>query len=318
MPLPFVTIGVPVYKGQDYLAETLKSIQSQSYKNLNVLISLDGPNPRCEEICHPFLKDSRFQLIVQPKQLGWVKHINWLMSQAKTPFWYCHPQDDLVSSEYVQVLLSAAEKMPNTAVTYCDIKTFGNKKRKIIRPSVLGNPVVRQLQILLFHQAAVAFRGLTRVEALRNVDNIQANEVDSYSSDTVWLAALARWGNLQRIPKVMYYKRYHSNNEHIKWTTWPKEKIIKAWTIHCLDMLEQAMLVEANYLEKELFWWATTIRLYSKSFGFFSIANFTSSDRIKLFEDFLYYARSRRNIEIPNRLNKLESFVHKIKEVTQN
>src|SRR5688572_6728378 len=312
MSSPFVTIGVPVYKGQEFLVETLSSIQAQTYKNINVIISLDGPDPVCEELCQPFLKDSRFHLVVQPKQLGWVKHINWLMSQVKTPYWYCHPQDDLVTPDYVQVLLSAAEKMPKAAVVYCDIKTFGDKERKITRPSVTGSPVIRQLQLLLIHQAAVAFRGLTRIEALHNAKEFRANEVDNYSSDTVWLAGMARWGNLQRIPKVMYYKRYHSNNEHTKWATWPKEKITKAWVIHCVDMLEQAMLVEANYFEKELIWLATIIRLYNKSFGYFSIAKFTFVDRIKLFEDLLYYASSRGNISIPNRLKKLESFIHRI------
>ena len=48
MAQALVTIGVPVYHGDAFLEETLSSIQGQTYPNLDVIISLDGPDSACE------------------------------------------------------------------------------------------------------------------------------------------------------------------------------------------------------------------------------------------------------------------------------
>ena len=129
---------------------------------------------------------------------------------------------------------------------------------------------------------------------------------------------MARWGNLQRIPKEMYYKRYHLRNEHTKWTIWTKEKITKAWMLHCVDMLEQAMFIEANQIQKELLWLAAIKRLNTRYFGYSSIASSTISERLNLFEAFLHHIKSRESIEIPNRLLKLKDFIYKINGAGSN
>lgn len=71
-----VTIGVPIYHDKLFLEESLDSIQRQSYPELEVIMSVDGPDPECEEICRKFLNDFRFRLVVQPSDLvGWTTRI---------------------------------------------------------------------------------------------------------------------------------------------------------------------------------------------------------------------------------------------------
>jgi len=117
---PRVTIGVPVYRGELYLAEALRAIQAQTYRDFRVLISMDGADPVCEKICEEFLKDSRFELTVQPQRLGWVGNLNWLLTQVTTDFWYFHQQDDLTEPEYLEVLFENACENPGAALVYCD------------------------------------------------------------------------------------------------------------------------------------------------------------------------------------------------------
>jgi len=116
--MPYMTIGVPVYQGEAFIEETLRSIQDQTHRNIEVIISLDGPQPASEQRCQPFLKDSRFRIVVQPERLGWVGNINWLMAQAETPYWYCNAQDDLVDRCYVETLLWHTQQMPAAAVVF--------------------------------------------------------------------------------------------------------------------------------------------------------------------------------------------------------
>src|SRR5687768_14831997 len=236
-----VTIGVPVYRGELFLAETLGSIQHQTHREFEVILSLDGPQPEAEEICQSFLRDSRFRLVTQPERLGWVRNIDWLMAQVTAPYWCCQPQDDLLDRRYLEVLLAHARSAPQAAVVYCDIEAFGALSVKLTQPSVTGSAVERQLALIRDHLAAVAFRGLTRVEALRLAGGMPRNEVESFACDTVWMAAMARWGELRRVPVELYRKRYHAANEHARWSRWPVAQRARAWALHCAAMLEQAL-----------------------------------------------------------------------------
>jgi hypothetical protein len=294
-----VTIGVPVYRGEHFLEETLRCIQNQTHRDIEVIISLDGPDPASEQICQPFLKDERFHLVVQPKNLGWVGNINWLMSRVESPYWCLQQQDDLIDPRYLEVLLTYARSAPEAAVVYSDIEAFGLQSWKFAQPSVTGPASARQLALLYAHHAAVPFRGLTRVEALRLAGGIRTNEMENFSADTTWMAAIARGGELRRVPVAMYRKRYHPDNVHMKWWAWPLEKRAQAWIVHCADMLEQAMLVDATPQERRLLWLAAVARLGPTWMS----AHLPVADiEVPLLDGFLTYVKERRNIDIPSLL----------------
>jgi hypothetical protein len=66
-----VTIGVPVYRGERWLEETLQSSSSRATAILTSSCRSTVQIQVCEAICERFLTDSRFRLVVQPVRLGW-------------------------------------------------------------------------------------------------------------------------------------------------------------------------------------------------------------------------------------------------------
>src|SRR5574340_1352967 len=206
---PYITVGVPVYRGESVIQESLRSIQQQTHKSIEVIISLDGPQPEAERLCQPFLKDPRFRLVIQPERLGWVGNSNFLMAQVETAYWWWHPQDDWVDPGYLEALLDHAERSPAAAIVYCDMLNFDLTDDVWIQPSATGDAIARQLTLLDDQLFAVAFHGLTRLEALRCTGGLRANEVGTFAVDTTWMAAAARWGELQRVPLQLYHKRVH-------------------------------------------------------------------------------------------------------------
>ena len=77
--LPLVSCIMPTANRRQFVPRAIRYFQAQTYPNLQVLIGLDGPDAACERIVSRFLTDSRFQLVVQPKRLGWFGNLNWLM-----------------------------------------------------------------------------------------------------------------------------------------------------------------------------------------------------------------------------------------------
>jgi len=293
-----VTVGLPVYRGESFIEEALQTLQRQTYPHFKAVISLDGPDAGCEELCRPFLSDSRFQLFVQPERLGWVGNLNWLMAHTETPWWMYHQQDDVLDPHCLNVLMEHARKAPEAAVVYGDIEAFGSYSGTFVQTSVTGTAQARQLALLYEHQAGVAFRGLTRSDALAG--GIPHNEVDDFAAEIVWMAVAARFGELRRVPQTLSRKRYHDDNVHTKWDLWPVEKRIKAWTLHCAAMLGQAMLVEAAASDRRLLWLAAVGRLTSlrTAARYIPIAAMGAPERAALLDAFFDCVRTTKGIDI--------------------
>jgi GT2 family glycosyltransferase len=256
-----VAIGVPVYRGTAFVAETLRSIQAQTYRDIDVLISVDGGDEESANCCKPFLDDSRFKMVLQDRQLGWAENISFLMARNSGQFWYYHQQDDLVTPDYIETLLHHARGNPAAAVVYCDIQAFGGISNLMHQMPVTGPPLLREISLLTSHHPAVAFRGLTRRDALEQAAGVRSNEIECFSADTTWMASVARAGELHRVPRALYFKRYHADNVHTKWAAWPVDKRRRAWQIHCRDIVIEAIPAGETVLERRLIWAAGVARL---------------------------------------------------------
>jgi glycosyltransferase involved in cell wall biosynthesis len=299
-----VTIGIPVYQGEHFVVEAVESILAQTHEDWQVVFSVDGPDPVCEQLCSQYLVDSRFTLSVQPERLGWVGNIGWLQQQADGEFWYYHQQDDLVDPRYLEVLIEHARRWPGAAVVYCDMETFGQRDMAFVRSSVVGSPIARQLSLLTDHFAGVAFRGLTRVAAIRDTGGgIVENDIENFAAETVWIATMATWGDLVQVPTTLYRKRYHAQNSHNAWITWDRPQRTQAWIAHCHDLLEVAMGVPAQRSERWLLWLATVGRLTaSRATPYLPWAQFTEADRVAMIDELLDRIRRLDRIDLPTLL----------------
>ena len=68
---PRLTIGLPVYNGQNYLAESLDSLLGQSYEDFELLISDNASTDGTADICRRYeQQDPRIRYIRLPHNIG--------------------------------------------------------------------------------------------------------------------------------------------------------------------------------------------------------------------------------------------------------
>jgi glycosyltransferase involved in cell wall biosynthesis len=68
--LPLVSVVIPAYNAEDFIAETLNSVISQTYKNIEVLVVDDGSKDKTPQIVQSLAqKDSRI-ILLQQKNAG--------------------------------------------------------------------------------------------------------------------------------------------------------------------------------------------------------------------------------------------------------
>jgi GT2 family glycosyltransferase len=235
-----IFVGVPVYRGWDFLDESLRSIRDQTFENFRVLISVDGGDERSAQACARYTDDSRFQVVVQAERLGWARNLNWLMSQSDGEFFCYWPQDDFCTTSYFQVLYDYATDHAEAACVYTDLQCVGSRMDRIESPSLTGFALLRVLE-QIEGGYFVPFRGLIRRSALAAAGPLRVTEYDSCLEDLIWLAKVAREGELHRVPGALYFKREHRGSVHSHWFEWSKERRRAAWIEWGLAMLEVAL-----------------------------------------------------------------------------
>ena len=236
---PRITVGLPVYKGADLIPKCLDCLQRQTFRDFEVIISVDGNDLETAAACRPFLMDPRFRMVVHPERLDWVGNFNWLLQQDLQEFFCYRQHDDTTAPEFFEVLLQAADKEPNAAAVYCDCQYSGGRYDIESAPSIEGESLHRLVQ----HMASSGppLRGLIRRVAIRQAGLVRSDELRGTASVFVWLAKLLRWGNFRRVAKPLYYRLDHPRNITSALRNVPDDRKRAALTTLFTGLLEAAV-----------------------------------------------------------------------------
>jgi Glycosyl transferase family 2 len=235
---PRITVGLPVYKGADLIAKALVCLQRQTFRDFEVIISVDGDDADTAAACRPFLTDPRFRMIVQPERLDWVGNFNWLLQQDMREFFCYRQHDDTTAPNFFERLLQAAGKDRNVAALCCDCQ-YGNGHVERA-PSIDGEPLDRVLQYI-DRPSEVPVRGLIRKSAIQQAGLVRTDEFRAYFQVFGWLASVLRWGSFRRVAEPLYYKLDSPHNYTNQWHTWPDDRKRAAWTTLFTGLLEAGM-----------------------------------------------------------------------------
>lgn len=106
--MPKISVIVPVYKAEAYLADCIDSILSQTFSDLEVILVDDGSPDNCYAVCQDYArKDSRVRVLRQENR-GQAAARNHAMTLAAGE-WICFvDSDDLIHPQMLELLYEAA------------------------------------------------------------------------------------------------------------------------------------------------------------------------------------------------------------------
>ena len=100
-----ISIIIPVYNVENYLEECLKSVQSQTYTNIEVILVNDGSTDKSKLICERYCKeDRRFHLLNQENQ-GQSVARNMGVAASTGEFIAFVDSDDIILLNYLETLM---------------------------------------------------------------------------------------------------------------------------------------------------------------------------------------------------------------------
>ncbi|CAI2718633.1 glycosyltransferase [Nitrospina watsonii] len=115
---PLVSVVIPVYNGERFIADSLESVLQQSHRNLEILLCDDFSRDRTEEVVRRY-KDSRIRWCESEKNLGHVKNLNRGIRLAEGEFVCWLNQDDLFLENKIEVQLKAFQENPELGAVFC-------------------------------------------------------------------------------------------------------------------------------------------------------------------------------------------------------
>ena len=125
-----VSVLLSTYNSEESIGESIESLLSQTYKNLEILISDDGSTDSTKEICKKFqLKDERILFSSNKKNIGLTKSLNNLAQKASGSLIARHDADDISLPYRIEEQIQFMKKKKLDAVTTRSLVKQNNKKR---------------------------------------------------------------------------------------------------------------------------------------------------------------------------------------------
>lgn len=226
---PKVSIGLPVYNGEDYLADALKSILRQSFTDFELIICDNASSDRTVNICKTYAaRDRRIIVLTSDTNRGAAWNYNRAFYQARGEYFKWAAHDDVLAPHFLAKCVESLSTEPGAVLAYPKTTIIDSNGRPIrVYQDLLdlrSNLGVERFRSVLFcpQRESNAIFGLIRTETLkatRLIGNYQ-------SSDRVLLAELALRGKFVEIPEYLFFRRDHAKTSL---RANPKTRDIVSW-----------------------------------------------------------------------------------------
>lgn len=215
-PQPKVSLGIPVYNGENFLEDCLESLLKQSFTDFEIIISDNASTDRTAEICREFeQRDSRIRYDRSPTNIGPIRNFDrvFQLSQGLYFKWCAH--DDICGPEFLGQCVEVLESQPDVALCYSKMKVIneqGDVTETYNYPLKLDHPRVAQRfksAICVDHRrhSAVEIFGLMRRDVMTKIppQGLYAR------GDSVFLARVALFGRLYELNDYLFFNRNHND-----------------------------------------------------------------------------------------------------------
>lgn len=173
-----ITVIIPIYNVEKYIAKCLTSLIEQTYTNFEILAIDDGSPDNSNAIVQEYMKkDSRIKLI-EKENGGYGTALELAIKQVKTPYFLVCDPDDWLEKDAIEVMQDSIRKFKSDLVIgdRYDVYTDNNERHYVssiakpflkIRPDKL---YTKKIDIQQFSFTAISPHSkLYKTSLLRNV-----------------------------------------------------------------------------------------------------------------------------------------------------
>jgi glycosyltransferase involved in cell wall biosynthesis len=207
MPSPVVTLSLPIYNAERFLAEALQSIKAQTVADFEVYAVLDGCSDGSEDILM-HLKDARFIVVKKERNEGKVPATNLALFQGHGEFFGRMDADDVMHPEKLERQVRFLREHPEVDIvgTYFDhINEQGLRIRQAFPFPTTHEGIRDGFRVRDCIGGPVALCRREKLVAVGGYDPLfwQSEDLE------LWLKCLASGLRFSNLPEVLFHYRVH-------------------------------------------------------------------------------------------------------------
>ena len=209
---PLVSIGIPVYQGEDFLEQALDSILGQTCRHFEVVLSDNASTDRTPEICEAYAaKDPRIRYYGSEKNRGASWNFNRVFELCKGDYFKWVAHDDVLAEDYVEKCVEVLDRDSSVVLVYPRTQDIDENGHVLCQKTsdnldVSSPDAPTRFRVLTRRdRPCEPIFGLIRSDVLR-----KTRLLEPYSdSDRVLLAELGMQGRFHEIPEYLFGHREH-------------------------------------------------------------------------------------------------------------
>lgn len=207
---PRLTIGLPVYNGENFLAESLDALLGQSFDDFELIIADNASTDGTADISQRYVKqDSRVRYYRQPRNVGLAPNHNFVVNEARGELFKWASNDDLYARDLLKRCVDALDEHPQVVLAHAwtaMIDSSGAVTQAVAYPvsSAHQRPPER-FRSILFAPGGDDDGGVIRTDVLRRT----AMKDSYHHADRTIIAELVLYGPFYQVPDWLYFRRDH-------------------------------------------------------------------------------------------------------------
>jgi glycosyl transferase family 2 len=210
-PRPLLSVGLFVYNGEPFIKETLDSLQNQSFRDFELIISDNGSTDRTQAICEQYASlDPRVRYYRNGHNRGAGWNIRRVFELATGKYFEWAACDDLCSSDFFEKCIDVLERDLSVVLAHSRTRVMDQsciflENYDWPMQTDSYDVVTRFREMLLNDHMCYQIFGVIRRDALLRIPP-QGSYVNS---DGVLLAQLSFLGRFFEIPEYLFTSRRH-------------------------------------------------------------------------------------------------------------
>ena len=206
---PQVTVLLPVYNSEKYIAQAIESILNQTFRNFELLIIDDGSEDSSVKIVQSY-SDPRIRIVKNLQNLGLVQTLNRGITLIKSEYLARMDADDIALPDRLEKQLLFMQARPEVGLLGGAIQLMdenGDKQGKITVP--INDSYLLKFW-LHFENVIKHPTVMLRTELLVKTGIYDADFI--YNEDFDLWTRFAAQTEIANLPDLLLYKREHSLN----------------------------------------------------------------------------------------------------------
>jgi glycosyltransferase involved in cell wall biosynthesis len=215
---PKVSIGIPVYNGEEFLRKRFDSILEQTFTDYEVIISDNASTDSTSEICKEYVKsDNRFRYVRQQNNIGGMLNFYFVLQEAKCKYFVWAAADDYWHPQFLEKNIRVLDSDDKIVGSIGKFTLYGNyedpfeREKRLLAKIGLGyrphgtlsivGPYEKRVRTYLKKFPYQLSYGVFRTEKLRQsvVDKRFATEFFAL------VLNLLKYGEIHQVDEILFY-----------------------------------------------------------------------------------------------------------------